>query len=67
MKTQQELKTDIALNEMLRKFPGGENYYVANNGHIREKTSQQRVFQHNFQSRLPPRREPAVPQPREAN
>ena len=30
MKTQQELKTDIALNEMLKKFPGVENFYVAN-------------------------------------
>ena len=37
MKPKLELKVDIALNEMLKKFPGGENFFVANNGHIREK------------------------------
>ena len=50
MKPRLELKVDIALNEMLKKFPGGENFFVANNGHIREKNFQQRSYQNNFNS-----------------
>ena len=50
MKPKLELKVDIALNEMLKKFPGGENFFVANNGHIREKNFQQRSYQNNFNS-----------------
>ena len=53
MKTRHELKVDIALNQMLKKFPGGENFYIANNGHIREKTPHQRAYQNSFQSRIP--------------
>ena len=56
MKSKQELKMDIAMNEMLRKLPGGENLYIANNGHIREKTANQMSFQNSFRSRIPPRR-----------
>ena len=48
MKPRLELKVDIALSEMLKKFPGGENFYVANNGHIREKNVQQRTYQNTF-------------------
>ena len=49
MKPRLELKVDIALSEMLKKFPGGENFYVANNGHIREKNvRQQRTHQNTF-------------------
>jgi len=55
MKDRLELKMDIALNDMLRKFPGGENYFVANNGHIREKTAQQKAYQNSFSNRVPPR------------
>ena len=54
MKDRLELKMDIALNDMLRKFPGGENYFVANNGHIREKNAQQKAYQNSFSSRVPP-------------
>ena len=54
MKDRLELKMDIALNDMLRKFPGGENYYVANNGHIREKSAQQKAYQNSFSNRVPP-------------
>ena len=77
MKSKQELKMDIAMNEMLRKLPGGENLYIANNGHIREKTAQQISFQNSFRGRVPserffqprtqapapPPRQPTVPQP----
>ena len=41
MKSRLELKVDIALNEILKKMPGGEQCYVANNGHIREKNHRQ--------------------------
>ena len=54
MKSRLELKIDIALGDILKKFPGGENYYVANNGHIREKSEQQRSYQNNFRGQLPP-------------
>ena len=65
MKARMELKMDIALNDMLKKFPGGENFYIANNGHIREKTSQQRAYQNRFSSSLKhPLPGLAVPQPR---
>jgi hypothetical protein len=37
-----ELKMNIALNEILRRIPGSENCYIANNGHVREKTHNQR-------------------------
>ena len=49
---------------MLKKFPGGENFYIANNGHIREKTFQQRAYQNRFPSTLKHTLPgPAVPQP----
>ena len=47
MKERSDLKLDIALNEMLRRIPGSENCYVANNGHIREKNFNQRTY--NYQ------------------
>ena len=53
MKPRVELKVDIALNEMLKRLPGGDNFYIANNGHIREKNHQQRSFQNSFHSRIP--------------
>ena len=52
MKSQQELRMDIAVNEILKKLPGGENLYIANNGHIREKTPQQMAYRNSFQNRL---------------
>ena len=55
MKSKAELKMDIALNQMLKKLPGGENLYIANNGHIREKTPQQKAYQNSFQTRVPHR------------
>ena len=55
MKSKAELKMDIALNQMLKKLPGGENFYIANNGHIREKTPQQKFYQNSLQTRIPPR------------
>ena len=58
MKSQQELKMDIAVNEILRKLPGGENLYIANNGHIREKTPQQMAYKNSLQNRIPSRPEP---------
>ena len=64
MKSQQELKMDIAMNEMLRKLPGGENLYIANNGHIREKTHQQRFSQNSFFNRIPNGPDHGYPQPR---
>ena len=42
MKPRVELKFDIALNEILKRIPGGENCFIANNGHIREKNPNQR-------------------------
>ena len=42
-----ELKMNIALNEILRRIPGSENCYVANNGHIREKNPNQRYINQN--------------------
>ena len=39
MKQHSELKMDIALNELLRRMPGGENYFIASSGHIRHKPS----------------------------
>ena len=66
MKSRQELKMDIAMNEMLKKLPGGENLYMANNGHIREKTAHQMAFQlslHNRVPRVPMPRVQAPPQP----
>ena len=59
MKSRQEMKMDIAMNEMLKKLPGGENLYIANNGHIREKTAQQMSFQMSLQNHMP-----RVPMPR---
>ena len=50
---------DITMNEMLKKLPGGENLYIANNGHIREKTAQQLSFQMSLQNHVP-----RVPMPR---
>ena len=64
MKSQQELKMDIAMNEMLRKLPGGENLYIANNGHIREKTHQQRSFKNSFHGHIPHVPEHGYLQPR---
>ena len=52
MKERHELKTDIALGEMLKMMPGGENFYIANNGHIREKNNHQRRNQHNLNANL---------------
>ena len=48
MKSKVELKMDIALNQILKKLPGGDNFYIANNGQIREKTPQQRAYQNSF-------------------
>ena len=67
MKSRLELKIDIALGDILKKFPGGENYYVANNGHIREKTEQQRSYQNNFRGQLPPNLYTQTAQPRPLN
>jgi hypothetical protein len=41
MKSRLELKVDIALNDILKKVPGGEQFYIANNGHLREKNHNQ--------------------------
>ena len=50
MKPRVELKFDIALNEILKRIPGGENCYIANNGHIREKNPNQRNYQNPLNS-----------------
>jgi len=42
MKQRSELKMDIALNEILKRIPGSENCFIANNGQIREKAPNQR-------------------------
>ena len=67
MKSRQEMKMDIAMNEMLKKLPGGENLYIANNGHIREKTAHQMSFQMSLQNHFPkvpmPRIQAAAPPP----
>ena len=44
--TKSEIKTNIALNEMLRKIPGEQNSYIAGNGHIMSKDHPHRQ-QHN--------------------
>ena len=58
---------DIAMNEMLKKLPGGENFYIANNGHIREKTAHQMSFRMSLQNhvaRAPtPRMQTSAPPP----
>ena len=60
MKERHELKTDIALGEMLKMMPGGENFYIANNGHIREKNNHQRRNQHNLNANLQPIQRPPI-------
>ena len=44
MKQHTELKMDIALNELLRRMPGGENYFIASSGHIKLKPSSSSGF-----------------------
>ena len=65
--TKSEIKTNIALNEMLTKIPGQENSYVARSGHIMSKNSNQpsrgrappRQNYHNQRQQQPP---PGPPQ-----
>ena len=38
--TKSEIKTNIALNELLKKIPGEQNSYIAGNGHIMSRTNQ---------------------------
>jgi len=59
MKERHELKVDIALNQMLKLIPGGENLYIANNGNLREKNVQQRNHQNNLNANF----QPILPRP----
>ena len=59
MKERNELKVDIALNQMLKLIPGGQNLYIANNGHLREKNVQQRNHHNNMNANL----QPILPRP----
>ena len=49
--TKSEIKTNIALNEMLKKIPGQENSFVAGSGHIMSKND----FNKPPRGRAPPR------------
>ena len=59
--TKSEIKTNIALNEMLKRIPGQENNFVAGNGHIMSKNQTQR---HHFN---PHNNTPTNPAPRFPN
>ena len=63
MKSRLELKVDIALNEMLKKVCGGDQCFVANNGHIRERNHNQTQNSYRFSSnpRNNPNFEPILP------
>ena len=58
--TKNEIKTNIALNEMLKRIPGQENNFIAGNGHIMSKNNSQNPYQprNNTQPRTRPAYQP---------
>ena len=53
--TKSEIKTNIALNEILKRIPGQENNFIAGNGHILSKTSHHaNPNTHRFRNPSPP-------------
>ena len=54
-KTKSEIKTNIALNEILKRIPGQEKNFIAGNGHILSKTNHQtNLYNHRLQNPRPP-------------
>ena len=54
-KTKSEIKTNIALNEILKRIPGQEKNFIAGNGHILSKTNHKtNLYNHRLQNPQPP-------------
>ena len=64
--TKNEIKTNVALNEMLKRIPGQENNFVAGNGHIMSRTPRQN-FPNQRQQFNPPNPNQGNPAPRQLN
>ena len=62
--TKSEIKTNIALNEILKRIPGQENNFIGGNGHVLSKSSHPTYpNNHQFQNSRPP----FNPRPRNTN